>query len=104
MNHETETKLRDFAAELKQLCKDFSDLRDRPYMGDVTSAIDSLLENFIAAEATPEEEAEDAKLVFVRSNTKVGKSISLEEMESRFCDHTYHLGTCTKCGAVSPTE
>jgi len=39
--------VRDFAAEVKQLCKDFSDLSDRPYMGDVTSAIDSLLEHFL---------------------------------------------------------
>ena len=36
-----------FAAEVKALCKDFSDLQDRPYMGDVTSAIDSLLERFL---------------------------------------------------------
>lgn len=39
-----------FAAEVKQLCKDFSDLRDRPYMGDVTAAIDSLLERFLQPE------------------------------------------------------
>lgn len=32
------TKMRDFVDEVKQLCKDFSDLRDRPYMGDVVDA------------------------------------------------------------------
>lgn len=32
----------EFLAAVKQLCKDFSDLRDRPYMGDVTTALDSL--------------------------------------------------------------
>lgn len=35
-----------FAAEVKQLCADFSDLQNRPYMGDVTSAIDALLARF----------------------------------------------------------
>lgn len=45
-----EVSLKAFAAELKQLCKDFSDLQNRPYMGDVTSAIDGLLENFLAAD------------------------------------------------------
>lgn len=39
-------RLREFTDELKQLCKDFSDLQDRPYMGDVTSAIDGLYEQF----------------------------------------------------------
>lgn len=43
-------RLKEFAAEVKQLCKDFSDLRDRPYMGDVTSAIDSLLARFLEAD------------------------------------------------------
>lgn len=38
--------LAEFAAEVKQLCKDFSDQRDRPYMGDVTAAIDALLAQF----------------------------------------------------------
>lgn len=42
-----------FAAEVKQLCKDFSDLRDRPYMGDVTAAIDSLLARFLEPEDQP---------------------------------------------------
>lgn len=36
-----------FADEVKQLCKDFSDLQDRPYMGDVTSSIDSLLHRLL---------------------------------------------------------
>lgn len=39
-----------FTDELKQLCKDFSDLRDRPYMGDVHSMFDSLLERFMEYE------------------------------------------------------
>lgn len=34
----------EMAGELKQLCKDFSDLRDRPYMGDVHAQVDALLE------------------------------------------------------------
>lgn len=41
--------VKDFAAEVKQLCKDFSDLRDRPYMGDVISAIDGLVERFLGS-------------------------------------------------------
>lgn len=32
------------ADEVKQLCKDFSDLRDRPYMGDVHAQVDALLD------------------------------------------------------------
>ena len=40
--------LGEFAEELKQLCKDFSDQRDRPYMGDVTAAFDDLLARFVA--------------------------------------------------------
>ncbi len=39
-------QLDQFAAAVKQLCKDFSDLRDRPYMGDVTAAIDALRAQF----------------------------------------------------------
>lgn len=45
--------LKDFSDELKQLCKDFSDLRDRPYMGDVHSMFDSLLERFLEPEEQP---------------------------------------------------
>lgn len=41
--------LRQFADELKQLCKDFSDRQDRPYMGDVTAAVDGLYEQFMLA-------------------------------------------------------
>lgn len=33
----------EMADELKQLCKGFSDLRDRPYMGDVHAQVDALL-------------------------------------------------------------
>ena len=36
-----------FAAEVKDLCKSFSDLNNRPYMGDVTAAIDSLAEMYL---------------------------------------------------------
>lgn len=32
----------EFVAAVKQLCKDFSDLQDRPYMGDVYAQIDVL--------------------------------------------------------------
>lgn len=35
--------------ELKQLCKDFSDLRDRPYMGDVYAAIDGVIDMMLSA-------------------------------------------------------
>jgi hypothetical protein len=42
--------MKDFTDELKQLCKDFSDLRDRPYMGDVHNMFDSLLERFMEIE------------------------------------------------------
>lgn len=41
----------DFADEVKQLCKDFSDLQNRPYMGDVTAAIDGLYEQFMQSDA-----------------------------------------------------
>jgi len=34
-----------FVNAVKQLCKDFSDLQNRPYMGDVYSALDGLLEH-----------------------------------------------------------
>lgn len=34
-----------FVNAVKQLCKDFSDRQDRPYMGDVYSALDELLVN-----------------------------------------------------------
>lgn len=34
-----------FVNAVKQLCKDFSDLQNRPYMGDVYSALDALLVN-----------------------------------------------------------
>ncbi|ENT5139876.1 hypothetical protein [Pseudomonas aeruginosa] len=34
-----------FVNAVKQLCKDFSDRQDRPYMGDVYSALDALLVN-----------------------------------------------------------
>ena len=43
-------RMKDFTDEVKQLCKDFSDLRDRPYMGDVYSMFDSLLERFMQFE------------------------------------------------------
>lgn len=39
-------RLAEFAAEVKQLCQDFSDRQNRPYMGDVTAAIDALLARF----------------------------------------------------------
>lgn len=42
-----ERQLRVFAHALKSLCKDFSDLQNRPYMGDVTSAIDRMLEHAV---------------------------------------------------------
>ena len=42
--------IRDFADCVKQLCKDFSDLRDRPYMGDVTAAIDGLYNEFMSSD------------------------------------------------------
>lgn len=35
---------RRFVDAVKQLCKDFSCLQNRPYMGDVVSALDGLLE------------------------------------------------------------
>lgn len=44
-------KMREFVAEVKQLCKDFSDQRDRPYMGDVHAALDGLYEQWQAAQA-----------------------------------------------------
>lgn len=47
------------ATEAKQLCRDFSDLRDRPYMGDVTAAIDALAEQVAAAQPAPSQ-GEDA--------------------------------------------
>lgn len=47
VNREVERQLRLFAHALKGLCKDFSDLRDRPYMGDVTAAVDGLLEQHV---------------------------------------------------------
>lgn len=53
---ELEQTLRDFAAELKALCRDFSDLRDRPYMGDVHSAVEGMLEQFIATQEPPAEQ------------------------------------------------
>lgn len=37
-----EDGVNEMAYELKQLCKDFSDLRDRPYMGDVLAQIDAV--------------------------------------------------------------
>lgn len=46
-------ELRAFADEVKKLCKDFSDRQDRPYMGDVTAAIDGLYEQFTADPASP---------------------------------------------------
>ena len=44
--------LREFADEVKQLCKDFSDRHNRPYMGDVTAAIDGLLAQFVASQTS----------------------------------------------------
>lgn len=44
-------KMREFVAEVKQLCKDFSDQRDRPYMGDVHAALDGLYEQWQAAQS-----------------------------------------------------
>ena len=55
-NPETEQALRDFTAEVKQLCKDFSDLRDRPYMSDVTNTLDSLLEQCLKTQEPPAEQ------------------------------------------------
>lgn len=46
--------IRDFADCVKQLCKDFSDLRDRPYMGDVTAAIDGLYDELMNSDAMME--------------------------------------------------
>ncbi|MDG9858542.1 hypothetical protein N7403_32265, partial [Pseudomonas nitroreducens] len=34
-----------FVNAVKQLCKDFADRQDRPYMGNVFSALDALLVN-----------------------------------------------------------
>ena len=39
-------RLAAFAAEVKRLCADFSDRQNRPYMGDVTAALDALLAQF----------------------------------------------------------
>jgi hypothetical protein len=41
-NHHYIQGVQDMADELKSLCKDFSDRQNRPYMGDVHSAVDSL--------------------------------------------------------------
>lgn len=46
------TDVDEFAEAVKQLCKDFSDRHDRPYMGDVHAAIDSLRAQF-QPEPTP---------------------------------------------------
>lgn len=65
--------VRDMADELKQLCKDFSDLQNRPYMKDVYSAVDGLRDQMIgsvpakpvppqAPPKTPEEIAIDREL------------------------------------------
>ena len=56
------TKMRDFVDEVKQLCKDFSDLRDRPYMGDVVDALDSLYEQWQAAQSEQAVAVEDTVL------------------------------------------
>jgi len=45
--------MREFVDEVKQLCKDFSDQRDRPYMGDVHAALDGLYEQWQAAQSVP---------------------------------------------------
>ncbi len=50
--------LREFADEVKQLCKDFSDRHNRPYMGDVTAAIDGLLAQFVAGQTSHATQAE----------------------------------------------
>ena len=65
--------VRDMAEELKQLCKDFSDRKNRPYMHDVYSAVDGLRDQMIgvvpakptppqASPKTPEEIAIDRDL------------------------------------------
>lgn len=46
-----------FVNAVKQLCKDFSDRQDRPYMGDVYSALDALLEH----EQIPIESSDQSK-------------------------------------------
>lgn len=52
---------RQFVDAVKQLCKDFSDLQNRPYMGDVYAALDGLLEHEqIPVAATPHPEQPQA--------------------------------------------
>lgn len=42
MNTNARKFVEEFTEEVKQLCKDFSDRQNRPYMGDVVSALDAL--------------------------------------------------------------
>lgn len=49
-----------FVNAVKQLCKDFSDRQDRPYMGDVYSALDALLVNE-GIPVAPDQQAELAQ-------------------------------------------
>lgn len=69
-------RLRAFADEVKQLCSDFSDLQNRPYMGDVTSAIDGLYEQF---NRRPSHESDE----FVRGDQLLNPDLAEADVQER---------------------
>jgi len=79
----------EMADELKQLCKDFSDLRDRPYMGDVVAQVDALAEIVTASigtRATPVAPAvPDAVIAF------------LQEVKEQIPEKPDYWSSCSQC-------
>jgi len=86
-------KMREFVAEVKQLCKDFSDQRDRPYMGDVHAALDGLYEQWQAAQSAavpvlsvwygemPESNGKSNWTALLCRDGDVGSGITIERSE-----------------------
>lgn len=76
-------KMREFVDEVKQLCKDFSDQRDRPYMGDVHAALDGLYEQWQSTHSIT-----TAKIERLRDITRIVAAQLL---------HTLPMGAACSC-------
>jgi hypothetical protein len=81
--------LREFADEVKQLCKDFSDRHNRPYMGDVTAAIDGLLAQFVAGQTS---HATQAELDLLRKDAARYQWLRMQGAQSDKVDKVHYFG------------
>lgn len=74
-----------FVNAVKQLCKDFSDRQNRPYMGDVYRALDALLVNEGIPVAPPQTEAWIGDLPYWEP-CNLACDDDLNGVRNRYCD------------------